>query len=732
MSDQLYLKYLTVDALKNMSEQQLIDLLIEPAIGFDSSWDVNADFASGLDFSWDVGDDGEYYWYRIESCCVKPTCVESGIDPGDERCETTAVIQGDEVQQGFRFLTFMAAKSLSDLCELLQSNDLTPPVNTNICSIRRYSRPVFKENWTDWATAGHGYTSSKGDTSGGRIRQPINNSCNTLVEEEFRDVPECLEYAIGGDFVVEGGGYAHVWEVFLDTEMVGGITMSGEAVIPQPVYGMTPSGTITMSGAATVSASAFTVVMDGGIACEGGVEGILISSLSREMSGGIVMSGSVVVSTSISWTYEMSSGIEMGGFGTPSLQLSYSSSGNIVLSGSATIEGADYHFEGQASGGVVMSGAAEALSSAYVLGASGEVEVYGEVGEVKSSAWSYTGSGSVLTDGEARISYFPVMSGTITMSGLGVVNLILGEAMTGGIVMGGGIGPALSAGWGWTMDGGIVMSGKHAGSWLGNFYAFADGGEAEISYVEIEFRNIEAGDLEPSSSVVVVDCGCGDLPLTLNFISNIAQNNVLSDFLQRNGYTLARETTLRYQRGYWRQHLHFIGYGSHSVSEKWTIVYEWGCVDTVGAEEIGTKQWQFSMLVRRKDMVLGTDSDTRYLVTIPAYESLSPCVDGNTLDVEVILNTQTGDTSLLKGVPDDVIFSDGIGLFKTPGWIDYPSASFRIRELPLEDLSPTYDISTIFPDPPHNDLVVEQVVLDLAPYLVLHNYLMLCSGFMWH
>lgn len=123
---------------------------------FDTSWNVRGDLEVDLETSWNVGEGG-YYWYRVESECGEVTCDEFGVERRE--CNRMTIV------------TTVSARSLSELCDTLANPRTNAPLVARISSIRRYGRPVFRD----------------------QIRP---GQCNTLEEVEFCHIPECLDYCV--------------------------------------------------------------------------------------------------------------------------------------------------------------------------------------------------------------------------------------------------------------------------------------------------------------------------------------------------------------------------------------------------------------------------------------------------------------------------------------------------------------------------------------------------------
>lgn len=121
-------------------------------------------------FSWDMGETPLFY-YLVRGKCLAATCENTGFDAHDESCD------GGAGEMGQIYMTTLAARSLSDLCEKLNETFLNVPMPWPILSIKKFSRPVY-------------LTDIREDEAEG-----IDHSCNELIEQDFSQIAECLEFA---------------------------------------------------------------------------------------------------------------------------------------------------------------------------------------------------------------------------------------------------------------------------------------------------------------------------------------------------------------------------------------------------------------------------------------------------------------------------------------------------------------------------------------------------------
>ena len=158
-----------------------------------TSWNVRGDLEVDLTTSWNLGESA-YYWYRIESECGFVTCDEFGIEHRD--CKKMTLV------------TTVSARNLAEVCQILSSPRTNAPVTTRISSIKRYGRPMFRDQI-----------------------QP--GQCNTLDEVEFCHIPECLDYCVDPS---PSSSILADEEVAVPSSMVSASEFEYEDVPANPMY----------------------------------------------------------------------------------------------------------------------------------------------------------------------------------------------------------------------------------------------------------------------------------------------------------------------------------------------------------------------------------------------------------------------------------------------------------------------------------------------------------------
>ena len=715
-------------------------------IGFDSSWGIESIITAEFDSAWDVGNSPLRY-YRILGKCTGANCNDIGVQPNDGKC-------GSPPPDGVRFLTTLAARNLADLCSRLTNLQYNPPIHTQIERIDLYSRPVERPG-VQRTNNSFGNVVKVVDRSGNVIgvidadppvgitlgsenvgqvgrelgvptlaekptgttlvpivglpAPPVDQSCNTLTPQDFCDIPECWEFCIDEKPVVVAGVSIRVTEAFHQHVGSGGIVLGGEAEVIF-VLQHCMSGGMVFSGNAEVVSSAFSFVGEGGMVLGGGAE-VVSSAFSFVGEGEMVFGGGAEVVSS-AFSFVGTGGIQLSGSAvhsptclepigaiSPLMSLPYyPDEPYIVLSGSAEIHAANWHFVGEVEGGMELSGSGEHVSSYYQYEGSGGI-VLGGFAETVSPYYAFEMNGGIELEGEARLGFSVGVGGDAELSGSAEILLTFNYEMDGSIILDGLVGgdDLLSPVYNYIGDGGLELSGEAEidSSLMGLFPVVAG------AYFFIEDLTVEFDELLASSDLTIDDeevesaCGCGSAPLVLLCYHNLSQGNFFKDFMASNGITLGEYSSIRYRTGTssWQENIHMSGIGVAGGSERWRVLLEWGCSENIAGEELGSPFWKFSMLITRSNLSNGLDTETRFLVTIPPE---FVCNESGTVDVEIKLNVQSGNATIRTGEPDIVVFKDRIGFFKGRYWQQMP-LRIRIREGVTSSAAPVYDIQPIFP-----------------------------------
>ena len=283
-------------------------------------WNIVSLFDAELTSLWDIESDVRF-WFRIESLCLPPECDWTDTNWNDPKCYGPAAhIQGQPIESGNKYIQILPARSVRNLCELISSsyNPLgVPNFNWRIKSITRFNM-----------------TMNKSDMPDGELPD-----CITLEEEDFCDIPECMEYC-------------------LETPNVPNVNIGVHTEIIDTFHEFTGTGGIAFGGAAEYSGGNF---------------------FEYVAQGGLVFGGSASV-ISPSYQYEAEGGLELGGSAaTASEYHSYEAEGGIAFGGGC-VELPEYHYEG--SGGIGLGGSIDSetdwgLLDMVEIGATAELLSFG-------------------------------------------------------------------------------------------------------------------------------------------------------------------------------------------------------------------------------------------------------------------------------------------------------------------------------------------------------------------
>lgn len=342
--------------------------------------------------------------------------------------------------------------------------------------------------------------------------------------------------------------------------------------------------------------------------------------------------------------------------------------------------------------------------------------------------YSYVGSGGVALGGSAdyRTGYFPsyLATGGIAFGGSAdITSSYYKFTSTGGLSLGGSAGIVLPS-YQYESDGGLALGGtaidKPSYKYLGDGGLGLSGVAGNSSDWGIwEMVSIGAtpelssfgGNFEPYDSVptgltigdeeVVVTCGCGDLLLRKEMLSNWGTTNVFYDFLKRNSIQFPERVGLLYHEltKTWKKSYHYTGISSDAVTnDRWDLLFQWSCTNDINGETLAEDVWKFSAQIARKNLTTGQDF---YSKIIFAIEKEKACANLNNLGIAFSVDTETGIVVTNDGdVLDYVIMYDEIGLFRGPRWLKNPYLEITISEFQAYGPWPKLDISPIFSEQP--------------------------------
>jgi hypothetical protein len=254
-------------------------------------------------------------------------------------------------------------------------------------------------------------------------------------------------------------------------------------------------------------------------------------------------------------------------------------------------------------------------------------------------------------------------------------------------------------------DGNIVLTGGDAvtsSSW-DNDLLVTMGMYAVVERLEAVFSaGTDGPALELPNRTTGTNCGsCNSMPTVLYFHHNIAKDNILTSYMQRNGLELPNPLPMHYSSRLqsWVANFHMLGTGddNRGSNESWRFTFEWACLGEIAGGESGSPSWKFSMLVVRKNEASGLDYDSRMMIVFPPDQVCSG-IQNLGFDFSFSLNTVTEFVSNdMDIVPTLVLLTDNIGLFKSKFWTQNPKFNIRLSKSNVSTVVQRQDIYPIFP-----------------------------------
>lgn len=639
-------------------------------------WQVRTYFDAVKEFEWDVGE-VPLKVYQVEGVCR----------PNSDNCDVLPLDTNDPLDCSQRFLQTIFAPNLAGVCDFLTKTNWKWP----IASIKKFSTPAAQL------------------IADGTNIPP---ECNALNEVEFCQIPECFEFCLHTDqishtgvftevidnivrYVGSGGieisGKARLW----NTDVSGGIVMSGSADAITSYYAASGSGGIVISGESTCKSSYFATQGVGGIVVAG-ESGVVSPIWHYSGSGDIAISGAadtiarIIYSASgLSNVYPVYAGINISG--RADYPILVTPTGGITLGGSAISAIIDYSYIG--TGGINIGGVAHIVSPSWHYSGSGGINMAGN-SNYTSNAWAYAGTGGINVGGDASYRnsilgdfwYTAITTSPITLSGEAadcrVSQLKYKGDVSSPIILGGAADITSS----------FVPT---AMSSMGMGFGIED--------LEMNFSldGAQVAAIVPPSNVINTSCGeCNALSMQLNFKHNIEFGNVFREFLIRNGLEVPETFSLFYSKrlDLWQGTLHYNGYAADNLSntENWKINVDWGCTKNYAGDSFASSVWKFSLLMTRRNIDTGIDFDTRLVILFPS-EDICLSADRDGLDFSFQYDTKKNYVYTRENLVVDMItLYDNIGLFKSKYWLTN-RFKVRISEDLFQDALNKTDISFILP-----------------------------------
>jgi hypothetical protein len=608
-------------------------------LSFDSQWNINSN---------------NYYWYRVFACSRHSSEYEN----------EDAIYSNEVFDEKFKdpkcgygkvsMLTAIAARSVDEVCSILKNPKLGPSVDFKLISIKRYVDPII----------------------GSGVR-------SLLVEEEFCNSPSCLDFCLDFDFTKENTTNIQfemsvVFDIFYH-EFIGGLSLSGGA---QTLYlDQLGSGFISLSGSANFSSPIFSINSDVELSLQSQIE-FYINPFIRNFDGSIQISGAIQDFISPKYFYEPSVILQIDSNTNILFIVNQESIAVLEVDGSAELN-TDQNFIYDPEGFIVIDSSLENLESTYYnYQSSGSFSTAGNA-ELLSSAWGYTGSGSIyIFNNSFKIGRCYNSIAFLNTGGSASANSNSAFNFSGSIELHGSA-EIVSPNRIYNSIGDSIDLEGIADLNFTNFGLLVANANLRFSYLnlqidsEITANQQNQSNLSINSGVVTV-CGCSS-SLNLALDHNLQFTGVFSKFLVRNPLVnFENNFLLRYKssRSSWSNSTSIQGLSEEGQPVTWQFISELSCTNIIENQQFDDSYLKFNLLVKyyKSNKVLFTN----FIVNINSnkicqneQDQVSTIITYNNIENLVFIDNEQTDFYKLV---------DDIGLFSNNFWgnrIDYSPARPR-------------------------------------------------------
>jgi hypothetical protein len=425
------------------------------------------------------------------------------------------------------------------------------------------------------------------------------------------------------------------------------------------------------------------------------VDYINIQVTYEDETGSIIRMSSGIIAKSPSYSWQSSGRVNLSSQTIVQPRRNFEQT---ILSAGARLSGSSYFtYDIEANGGLHLAG--ESLVTPYIEEPQGGC-LLNSIEALINPAW-YTMAGGVglYSSADVDVVYNITTSGLVVMNGLSIVTADQFFHTASGSLSIAGNARARTPNRSFSSDGNVVFVEGEADIIVGDFELEDEniGFDMSVSNITASFlTDVELNNLSGLTDNLT-KCGCYNLPLTIQLYHNFATSNSFAKFLVRNGLTINRTLSLRYNEinDSWQNNLHYKGFAFNNNSyESWDIISELNCTSNIGGIVLGTSVWRLALQFFRRNLTTGAMYDSRILIAIIPDNICRSTT--SQLDFLVEYNTQS---RLATATPNATIYQstlyDNIGLFKNPAWVDNPilrlkvSQSGTIRNQPRLDLTST-------------------------------------------
>lgn len=513
---------------------------------------------------------------------------------------------------------------------------------------------------------------------------------NTMVEQQYCHIPECLQYCIDEDLLVNIGCQTVFTDGFYEILTSGNLNLSGQAIC---INNNAPSanGGLILSGSSLSNYNYFAHYYDmsGGLGIGGNSLIKYFKWNFTSSNSSIYLSGqSLVVAQNLS--YKASGYLSLNG--TPIIKRSIKyliNSPRLYLTGSVDSGLKAYKYS--STGGFLIYGTIPYVSNAFKYDINSGLTISGTF-IVKSDKRYYTPNSGLVLSGACKLGFHNKPVGGFTLSGQSTSKYKLNIIGFGNLNLS-GIALTKSTNFKFAGSGILTLGSSSTTNIIDDTNLIINmASQSSLSVFETVFPEIygsqEAIALSSENDLInYYDCGCAPLPIKMYLENNLNNSNILKLFMNRNNLSFSNNLVLTYNvnGNSWRNTNYFNGINGN---EKWLIMYEWYC-DTFNSMNV----WNFSITINRYL------NNNKYITKLSClFDKTDPC-NNDKIDFYFIYDTNNKNLTYPKGlvlVKSDI--KDEIGLFQDAQWLKSPYLKVKITESEYITTTNKKDIYSIFPN----------------------------------
>ena len=660
--------------------------------GFQSSFidygTGDPDFNLMFESSW-IADSGKLYWYRILCCCggsATFTPEELGLGFTSPRglianpvsysdLISSQVLTQEEIdhrisshcvrifdsgkypkcKQKLQMITAVAARNLSEVCEVLKNPKFGPAVDFQVISIKKYKDPI----------------------TGGGVR-------TELEEQEFCNIPECVDLCLDFDLANEAsvsensGPYRpYIFEMTASftrfaVESNINLQLLGSAQILYFWYDS--EGGAEISGSSSLVSSKFNYNFLGNIVFSNEID-FLINPIIRNFSGSIDIGG--IITDVISPRIQYNSKLQLVLESDSSIKyiIPFCSYASLKVTGQAEVEILNISYEFDVSGDIYMNGSNDLYLNHYEYQGDGQINLYSNL-IVISGYRTYESQGSISISGSNdRLGRCIETTGNLSILGSSQSKKRPAFNFTGNIGLAGSSSDIITSNRVFRSAGELIQIYGNTDNTNDDLHLinFKNVGllVSEASFyssflsASVDFASPESfSDLSINQGSVNT-CGCLNVGLTISLNNNLSNAGVLGSFLEKNSLTLSPNLILRYKKSTnsWFLNQNFRGKSDDDQDVFWQLIFDLSCTNIIENQEFDDYYLKFNFI--SKYTKLGKTYQSNFLVNM---NSNSVCVSRNgELSTNITINTDKN-MVLVDGIDTNYKLSDGVGLFSNSYW----------------------------------------------------------------